>query len=111
MLSEAITLNGAPSLMIILHELRARVRTGLGLWKEASEDVRVALKGLEHVEGCGIDGIDSEEERMEVRHFYIHRTYVRWRRIYHTYVDLFTTTRRRASNEGYFSILAALLVL
>lgn len=69
MLNEAIKLNGAPSLLVVLHELRARVRAALGLWEEAGEDVRVTLTGLEHGTGFGVDEIDSEEERMEVRQY------------------------------------------
>lgn len=66
-LNGAIKLNGAPSMSVILHELRAQVRASLGLWEEAAEDVRVALTGLEHGTGCGVDGVDSDEERKEVR--------------------------------------------
>lgn len=69
-LNEAIQLKGAPNLSVVLHELRARVRTGLGLWEEAGEDVRVALTGLDHGTGCDVEGIDSEEERTEVRRFH-----------------------------------------
>lgn len=50
--------------MVVLHELRARVRGVLGLWVEAGEDIRVALKGLEQTED--VANIDSDEERMEV---------------------------------------------
>lgn len=49
--------------MVVLHELRARVRGVLGLWVEAGEDIRLALKGLEQTDAVGID---SDEERMEV---------------------------------------------
>lgn len=54
---------------MILSELRARVRAVLGLWDEAGEDVRVALRGLEQGEGVGVDDMDSDEERVEVRGF------------------------------------------
>lgn len=62
-LCEAIAFNGAPNLMVALHELRARVRGVLGLWVEAGEDIRLALKGLEQTED--FVSIDSDEERME----------------------------------------------
>lgn len=65
MLCEAIALNGAPNLTVVMHELRARVRTVLGLWVEASEDIRQALKSLEQMEDV-VANIDSDEERMEV---------------------------------------------
>ncbi len=65
MLCEAIAFDGASDLLVVLHELRARVRAVLGLWTEASEDVRVALKGLEQGEGYAIDDADSDEERAE----------------------------------------------
>lgn len=64
-LCEAIALNGAPNLTVVLHELRARVRGALGLWVQSGEDIRMALKGLERTED--IVNIDSDEERMEVR--------------------------------------------
>ncbi|CAM9131600.1 unnamed protein product, partial [Scytosiphon promiscuus] len=64
-LCEAIVFGGAPNLLVVLHELRARVRTCLDLWADAREDVQVALKGLEQGEGDQAHEMDSEEERME----------------------------------------------
>lgn len=66
-LCEAIVFGGAPNLVVVLHELRARVRTFLNLWVEAREDVQVALKGLQQGQGDQAHDMDSEEERMEVR--------------------------------------------
>ncbi|CBJ26981.1 hypothetical protein Esi_0051_0071 [Ectocarpus siliculosus] len=66
-LCEAVACNEAPHLLVILSELRARVRAALGLWDEAGEDVRVALKGLEQGEGVGVDDVDSDEERTEIQ--------------------------------------------
>lgn len=75
-LCEAIVFGGAPNLLVVLHELRARVRTCLNMWADAREDVQVALRGLEQGEGDEAHDMDSEEERMEVG---ARCTNIRWR--------------------------------
>ncbi|CAM9252597.1 unnamed protein product, partial [Ectocarpus sp. 12 AP-2014] len=100
-LDEAVACNEAPHLLVILSELRARVRAALGRWDEAGEDVRVALRGLEQGEGVGVDDMDSDEERAEEAKLSGKK---RWRAIVNRAV-----LRRRYAKASFAAVVSTFL--